>query len=311
MNEREYRLIQALNKGVDRYFEQAEGQTAGFVARHFRYPGNWQTNRRALGLDMLRAPLNLLWAPLYLFGRMLLWLARRKGWGRASRLLERLPGGLITQVQRYVAERFRHELLDSLRLDACLRDAICETLSEDESLDTERLSALQRARFEQLLEELLSDYAQVRTAMADIGNSLTSLVIGALAFKKYTPGGIALGLYLAGGVSQYWASQQFWAGPWLGELYYSVVPVSTSVGLQVGSVLATLCALAVFASFSGLILDPLQARLGLHQARLNKVLRHMRADFKQQRRSSYHAKEPYLARLLEFVDSIRSPLNHI
>lgn len=38
---------------------------ASFCAQHFSWRGAWSLNRQALGLDLLRAPLNVFYAPLW------------------------------------------------------------------------------------------------------------------------------------------------------------------------------------------------------------------------------------------------------
>lgn len=58
-------IEQAIRSGIGRYFDDCRARVPAFIDRHFHYPGAIATNRMALGWDMLRAPINLLWAPVY------------------------------------------------------------------------------------------------------------------------------------------------------------------------------------------------------------------------------------------------------
>lgn len=49
----------------------------GFVRRHFDLLGSVRLHRTALGWDLLRAPLNVSLAPVYLVTRLLAWLCGR------------------------------------------------------------------------------------------------------------------------------------------------------------------------------------------------------------------------------------------
>jgi hypothetical protein len=265
-----------------RYFERCRRRVPAFTRRHFRYPGAWRTNRRALGGDLLRAPPNLFWAPFYVTALLAALLARRAGLARAGRLLERVPAGLPTRVQRYVHARIERELL-----------------------------GLNRGRrpddVAALTGEALLRYGTTRTAGADITNSVASTVFGAVALKQFTPGGIAIGLVLAAWLARRQAADTFLLGDTLGRWYYDVFPPEPSLALQLAGIAAVLACLAVLASLSGLFLDPLQARLGLHQYRLRRMLEHLEQDVAARQGSSFRPRDPYLARLLEVIDAARGP----
>ena len=59
----EVAIERAIQAGIARYFADCRARVPAFIDRHFHYPGAIATNRMALGWDMLRAPINLLWAP--------------------------------------------------------------------------------------------------------------------------------------------------------------------------------------------------------------------------------------------------------
>ncbi len=265
----------------ERYFKNCRRRVGPFVRRHFRYPGAWRSNRRALGWDLVRAPLNLFWAPVYVLCQLLGWLLTQGGAHRWGRVLRGTPSGLTTDVQRYLNGRIEEELL---------------VLRPEDS----QLTQLGRAA--------LGHYGSTRTAAADIGNSVGSTLLGAFAYKQFTPGGIALGLLVTTWLAQRRASQEFWFGEALGNWFYGLFPPTPSTGELFLGIGLTLTALAISATLSGLLLDPLQARLGLHERRLQRMLTQLQEDLGAVDHSRYRPRDPLLARLLDAVDAVRSQL---
>ena len=252
----------------------------GFVQRHFRYPGAWHSNRHAMGWDLARAPANLLWAPFYVTAMLLSQRAARAGRHRLAAVLERTPAGFTTRVQRHLNHCIRADLLAPL--------AVATTGANADPT------------------QLLDRYASTRTAAADIGNTVASAAFGALALKQFTPGGIAIGLLLAGWLARRQQAESFFLGATAGEWYATLFPAAPGALTQIAAVIAVLCCLAVFASLSGLLTDPLQARLGLHRWRLERMLDHLERDL-DSAGSSYRPRDPFIARVLELFDLLRSP----
>jgi len=307
-------LEQAVQEGSAQYFADCSARVAPFVRQHFQYPGAYQTNRHALGWDLLRAPLNLLWAPFYLSFMMLAWCCNRVGWRTVAGWLKRVPTGLDTKVQAYLVSVSYRELLqrplvegDKDGLKQAIHHALAQSLGVSE-LDKQTDKSLAR-KIDLLVDDALNHYAVSRTASADIANSVISMLVGAFAFQKYTPGGLAIGLYAASMAAKWLAVDAFWAGPWLGQVYYSVVTATPSASVTFVSIMLTLVLLAVIACFSGLLIDPLQAAIGLHQWRLKRLISHLEKDFRRQTGSSFRPKEPYLARLLDMIDAARTHLS--
>ena len=90
---------------VDRYIEATRARIAPFVDDHFSFTGAWALHRRALGRDLLRAPVNvMLVLPQVVLLPAGAALARWVGWRRAadwlgSRQLLRETGGQARRVQ--------------------------------------------------------------------------------------------------------------------------------------------------------------------------------------------------------------------
>lgn len=300
-------LLAAIDRGITRYFAECRARVPGFVRRHFRYPGAWHTNRRALGWDLLRAPLNLIWVPFYLTAHLLAWFLAGAGLVGAARLLRRCPVGMRTGLQQYLIDCTQRELLQHTgsadarhsRLRECIVGAIVDAENR------RALTAEQEARLEQNLRDALAQYALTRTASADISNTLIATIAGAFTLQKFTPGGIAIGFTLASVLANRLAAWNFFLGPGVGQWYYALFPVEPGPGLLLLSTGAVMLLFAVLACFSGLVSDPVQAWLGIHQRRLNRMLDSLERDLKNQSSGSFRPRDAYLARLMDILDAAR------
>ena len=305
----EHNLEQALAEAIRSYFSNCRQRIPEFVANHFKYPGTWHTNKHALGWDLVRAPLNLFWAPTYLCIQLTALLLRKLGCMRLGNWLRLTPSGFTTDIQRYLTQQTfsqllgRHEIAEQDALFLSLRNSILiETDINDE------LALSKRSAINAIVNDALEQYRITRTASADIGNSLVSVIIGGFAFKKFTPGGIAIGLALSSWLAHQLAVDNFIFGTWLGGFYYPLFPPQPSLGLSVLSVGGVLSILSVFASFSGLITDPIQRWTGLHQQRLRKMIDKLEQDFLEDRVGGFRPKDQFLARVLEVIDMLKTSI---
>lgn len=312
----EAEIKQAIGSGIERYFADCRSRVPAFIDRHFHYPGAIATNRMALGWDMLRAPINLLWAPVYALACLVKILVRhRTGLGWLHRLADRVPAGFTTRVQEHISNLIQNELLNKGSVhsppeDNLLESYLIEALEEvyarhnSEPVDHQRFIKL----IEPLVADALSQYRVTRTASADITNSISCTVLGAFAFQKFTPGGIGLGVVLASMLAKTMAARDFILGETIGGWYYSVFPPEPTLATTVSVMVAVMAALAAFAALSGVISDPVQAAIGLHRRRLLKLLDHLERDVSLSTQSSFRPKDQYVARILDTFDMIRSGL---
>ncbi|MEO9522171.1 DUF6635 family protein [Marinobacter alexandrii] len=312
----EAEIEQAIRSGIERYFADCRARVPSFIDRHFHYPGAIATNRMALGWDMLRAPINLLWAPVYALACLVKILVRnRAGLGWLHSLADRVPAGFTTRVQEHISNLIQDELLNNghgknLPEGNLLESYLIEALEEvyarhsSEPVDHQRFIKL----IEPLVADALSQYRVTRTASADITNSISCTVLGAFAFQKFTPGGIGLGVVLASMLAKTMAARDFILGETIGSWYYSVFPPEPSLVTTVSVMVAVMAALAAFAALSGVISDPVQAAIGLHRRRLHKLLDHLERDVSLSTQSSFRPKDQYVARILDTFDMIRSGL---
>lgn len=302
-------IQRAVTAGIRTYFQSCRGRIPGFINRHFSYPAALTTNRVAFGFDILRAPVNLFWAPLYALVcliRFFVGKSSRLGW--LYRGLGRFPAGFTTRVQTHISELVLSDLLQHDQSHTSLSWFIAEELrslyqkNEANSVDLEYF----HDRAEPVIEEALAQYRVTRTASADITNTVSCTVLGAFAFQKFTPGGIGIALMLATFISTELAASEFILGETLGHFYYSLFPPSLSAGVTVATVAGVLSLLSAFAALSGVISDPVQAITGLHRYRLNKMLNHLEQDMLRQSGNSFRPKDQYVARIMECFDLIRA-----
>ncbi|MBR9913072.1 MAG: hypothetical protein GYB33_22255 [Gammaproteobacteria bacterium] len=301
----------ALLAAARSYFDDCRQRIPGFIDRHFNYPGAWHTNKVALGLDILRAPLNLLWAPIYAGACLLKFFIRKSRRQRLYRFLDRIPAGLDTRVQQHVSELIYTELLQTSEQASALEDYVLAALQQSYSGQYPAAPGDQahlRQQLEPLIEDAMLQYQVTRTASADITNTFACTVLGAFAFQKFTPGGIGVGLLLASILAKTIAARDFIFGSFLGGLYYAAFPPTPSLATTFSSVLIVLLGLAAFASLSGLLADPIQAATGLHRRRLNRLIDHLEDDFRRKTRGGFRPKDQFVARVLDMFDMVKSNL---
>jgi len=310
-NVSEIEIEQAIRSGIERYFDDCRARVPAFIDRHFHYPGAMATNRMALGWDMLRAPINLLWAPVYALVCLLkILVPKRTGLMWLHDLANRVPAGLTTRVQQHISHLILVDLLNNGQKDSRLEGYLIEAL--EVAYERHSCKPIKHQRFSTLIEPLVADalsqYRMTRTASADITNSISCTVLGAFAFQKFTPGGIGLGVVLASMLAETLAAQDFILGGTLGSWYYSWFPPEPSLATTASVMIAVMGSLAAFAAFSGVIFDPVQAAVGLHRRRLHKLMDHLQRDVTIRTQSSFRPKDQFIARILDMFDMIKSGL---
>ena len=303
---------QALIVAMQHYLSACRDRVPHFVQQHLHYPGTWHTNKRAMGWDLLRAPVNLFWAPIYLGVQLLVLILKKVRLSILADYLRNIPSGLMTDIQRYLTDQTFTQLLGRNNQDdnedelyKYIYGALTQ-LPDDLEQPNNNLSLLDRAHIDTIIHDALEQYRITRTASADMGNSLFSTIVGGFAFQKFTPGGFAIGLTIAAWLAQQLAVDNFILGDWFGRIYYSLFPATPSLSLSVASVALVMTCLAVLASFSGLITDPIQNLFGLHQRRLIKMLNHLENDLLQRKSGGFRPKDQFVARILELIDLARA-----
>lgn len=293
---------QALSAAVDaaarRYFDARRARIAPFVAAHFSLRGSARLHRRALGWDALRAPANLALAPVNLALRAGAGAARAVGAPEIAGRLAARRVLLDTDVAREVRRLILAELFELPTADDPTHDALAAAIADA----PEVRAALPEAAAARL-GRTLADYAETRAAVADMTTSLVALGAGAAALQKLTPGMLTLGPAAATAMAHAAAVSAFPLGATAGGVWYALFPVAASPALAIGVTAGAVALGAAAAAFAGVLADPIQAKLGIHQRRLRRLVDAAEAQFLGEAEGGFPAREHYLARLLDIADA--------
>jgi hypothetical protein len=305
-------IKQIVDDGVRRYFAECRQRIGPFVDRNFSLRGSISLHRAAVGWDIARAPLNLTMAAPQVG---LLVAAHAAGKLGAPRVAARLASKRLvvhTAVGKELAWRLHADLLQLPYRSGdrvATKDALAETILSDPRVVgalAPALEALGRRgddpTLRQRLESAMTEYARTRAAATEITTALLSLSAGALALRKLTPGAMTLGPTLAAAIAQRAAVMSFPMGGALGSLWYTLFPVAPSAVLVAGLTGGLLAASTIASAFAGVVADPVQRKLGLHQLRLRRMLDALERQMKDPAAPGFVVHDHYVARLLDLFD---------
>ena len=295
-----------------RYFADRHARVDAFVARHFGLRGAAAIHRRALGWDILRAPANLAMAvpavglKLAAVGARAVRAERASAWLGSRRLL------LDTAVGREIQWQIITDLLElpcEIGERKSEKDALQETiLAMPQIQNALRATLAELGRhsdepdFRARLEAAMLTYAGTRAAAAEITTSLLALSTGAAVLHQATPGMVSLGPALAAALAHHVAVASFPLGSAVGGLWLGAFPAAVAPALLVGVTGGLLAVGAVAAAFAGIVADPLQRKLGIHQRRLHRLIDTLERQFCDGENAAFTARDPYVARLVELFD---------
>ena len=300
-----------VEEAAARYCDARRAKIDDFVDRTFSLPGTLRLHRRALGWDLVRSPANLALSAPHLAARVSAGLARRAGLTPAADWLDSRRYFLQTDVARELEWRLFTELLEfPIRQGERVseRDALADQILRDPRIaacggDGLRSPAEQEA-LRAWLAGAASTYEGTRVAAADLANAAVSAGVGALAFKKFTPGMMSLGPATAQVLVQNAAIAGFPLGSGAGALWYGVFPAAAPAALSIGLTGGLLAAGAVVGAFSGVVTDPIQRRLGLHHRRLGRLIDCLERELTGQGDSRFTVRDHYVARTLDVIEAL-------
>ena len=306
----------AIDRAFTNYIRSRKAKVPGFSKKFFSWKGALKVNKRAFGSDLYKAPINILWAVPYIGTRASSSLLKKIGFTKIPANLERLPVGFETKVQKEINWAIFTELLElpyAQGVRKSSKDALfAEILNQPEisSLFSDDLIKIYRKsknpKFRAALEENLVEYSKSRIAAADLAGNIITISAGATMFNKMTPGVLTTGGAVASAIAQQTAISNFVFGPTLGSLYYGLFPASASMGLVIASTGSIMAAVAVLTSFSGIVTDPIQYKLGLHQRRLLKFIESLDRELRGTGDSKFHIRDQYVARIFDLLDLIKN-----
>lgn len=255
--------------------DRRRAEVSEFVRATFGLRGTLRLHRFAFGVDLLRAPANVLLAPVFLLTRLIALIAKAMRFHKTSVWMSRRKILLETNVSKQVAFRvlaFVEELEARGDFTASPND---------------------------ILEHELADYTGVRSAVSEITTTIVIIIVGFVVFQTVTPGVISIAGPVAEMRARSFAIANFPLGQGLGRMYYGTFSTDLEPWKLVltGVVLAMLA--SVVTTFSGVIADPLQVMTGTHRRRLCRLLN--RLDIASGRGSNV-AKEHIAARFADLTD---------
>ena len=307
---------QAVEDGISRYIETRKAKVPAFVADHFSLKGALRLHKKALGKDLYKGPLNILWSVPLVISSVTASALKKLGEKHLSEQLDKLPKGFQTDVQKEVSWLIYTELLEipyAQEQRIFNKDALLDEILNDKTLSDWMAQLLSKIHdqskdpaYRGALEKNLEEYSTSRTAASELAGNILTLSAGYAAFNKAVPGTFAAGSSTAVAIAQHLAIANFWLGTTLGGWYYGVFPVTASTGLLVATTGSLMAALAIITTFTGIITDPLQAKLGIHQNRLLKFIDAFNAELLGAGPSQYKIKDQYVARVFDILDLLKT-----
>jgi hypothetical protein len=306
----------AMDQAIGNYIRKRKEMVPDFVKKHFSLKGAFQLNKKALGSDLYKAPLNVAWVMPYTALKASSSVIKKIGMKKIPSLVERLPVGFETKIQREINWLIFTELLELPYHQGertSERDALLEEILNQPEISLLFLDTLSEIRtkskdpgFRAALERNLREYAGTRIATSELAGNIISLSAGAGLLGKMTPGAMTVGGGLASAIAQYSAISNFALGSTLGGIYYSVFPATASMALVIASTGTVLAALALLSSFSGMVTDPIQYKLGFHQKRLNRLIDSLDKELRGLGNAELHFKARYVARIFDLLDLFKA-----
>lgn len=301
-------------RAVSLYAAERRLKIAAFVEEAYAFKGAVALHRKALGHDLWRTPANLALAVPFVATRAGASAARRAGWKSGAAWLAKQRVFFTTDVSRELEWRVMTSLLElpyAQGLRSSHRDALADVMLADpraaaalKGLGETLARRHADPAFRSWMTDALSSYTGSRVAAADITNALIATTTGALLFQQFTPGALTLGPLLTKALAAKLATFPLGAG--LGSLFYGAFPVAAPFLATAGVTAGLLGLGALLATFSGVLTDPLQAKLGLHQRRLGKLVDALERQLLTGGDRPFQLRDHYAARLLDLVDLARA-----
>jgi hypothetical protein len=315
VTEREVRktiVERAITNGTIRYIFAREKKIDAFVKRHYTFRGALKIHSHALGWDLIRVPINIIWSVFNIVLALVAFIAKVIRLRRLHEFIQRIPPGLETDMDKEISWLLVTELLELPHNDGSRRsdkDALMEEVMKDPDLRRlldEELEGLVHLKdnpgFREELDRKLAEYGATRTGTADLASNVVLLVSSKFALGQASFGALSAGSAVSASVAQTIAISNFWLGPTAGSYFYAVAPVAVSMRLLIAVTGMIAIMLAFVSTFVGIVTDPIQATLGLHQRKLRKLLKAVEQDLLGKSTGQFQLREKYMGRVFDVVD---------
>lgn len=299
-----------LDEAIVRHFAKVRARIPAFVDGHFGWRGAWRLNRKGLGRDLYRAPLNAALILPHTGLRIAALIFDSRGQHDTAEWLRSRDLFLKTDVAREIEWLIWTELLELPYRDGdrvSRHDGLAREMLTDIRL-ANRLDTVHKAMqrhwhadaYQARLAQALGAYSGNRAAAAEIANIFMTLGAGAALLHQATPGVLTLGPALANLIVQGLQVQSIPAG--MAALALGIAPAHASTTLMAGATAAVAATLAVTSAVSGAVTDPIQAALGLHQRRLHALTNAVELLLLGDDRARLVAHDHYAGRVGDLVD---------
>ncbi|MGA9164007.1 MAG: DUF6635 family protein [Thiobacillus sp.] len=302
----------AITSGTTRYILGRDKKIDEFVKRHYSFRGALKIHSHAVGLDIIRVPVNIVWSLVNIFLALVGLIAKVIRLHRIQDFVKRIPPGLETDMDKQISWLIVTELLelphragsristnDALMAEI-MKDPGLRSLIEEELESLDQLKA--NPKFKEELNRKLAEYGATRTGAADLASNVVLLVTSQFAIGQASFGALSAGSAVSASVAQSIAVSNFWLGTTAGSYYYAVVPVAVSMRLLVAMTALIAVVLALVSTFIGIFTDPIQAKLGLHHRRLRKLVKAVEKDLLGKSDGEFQLREKYIGRVFDIVD---------
>lgn len=307
-------IREAIASAAAGYIQGCESRIDGFVQRHYSFRGALEVHSHAIGWDIIRVPLNILWSVANIFLAITAFLAGLLQLKKLAGWIKRIPPGLKTDLDRQISWLVVTELLQLPYEQGgkkSTRDALMEEILKDPSLQlllNEKLAAFDGPsgdpQFQRRVNAKLAEYDSTRNGSADLASNVVLLVSSKLVMGETSFGALNAGTTVAAAVAHSVAVSNFWLGSTIGSYYYAIVPVAVSMRLLIAVTTGIAIALSLVSVFIGVLTDPIQAKLGLHQRRLKKLVRAVGDDLLGKQGEEFQLREKYMGRLFDVIDML-------
>lgn len=305
-------INQAVEHGIERYIQECRDNIPVFCNDTFSLIGAWDINKKAFGKDILKAPANVVWTPFYFLGTGIGKGLEKLKFDKASKVFSDLPAGFTTDVELEVQWRIYTQFIKLPHQQEdreFTENRLLEIILEDQSLApiiAQSMESISKLTADEAGKNILTDrifeYTDSRKAASELSSTLIGTATGYLTSKTLNFGAVGLGQSLAASAAYHSAVSSFALGNTLGAAFYSVVPVSASTSAVVLSTGGVAAVLGAVSAFAGVIADPIQHKLGLHEKKLHKLVNALELQLKSNEQASLDIKDGYAARVLDVLD---------
>lgn len=305
-------ILRAITQGTTRYTVARRKKIDPFVKKHYSFRGALRIHSHAFGWDLIRVPVNVVWSVFNIILAIPAFIAKRVGWQGLHDRIGRIPPGLETDMDREINRLIINELLELPYRDGAFKsdkDALMQEIMSDpvlQQLLDQEMECLARLKdnpkLHKDLEEKLAEYSSTRTGAADLASNVLLLVSSKIALGNASFGVLNAGPAVSASIAKAVAISNFWLGSTAGAYWYALVPVAATTRMVIAVTGAIAILVALASTFVGIITDPIQAKLGLHQKRLSKLVKAVEEDLLGESAGGFQLREKYIGRILDVID---------